>query len=76
MDTFGDRILLFHMKDCVFENGIKPKQVPFGTGQMDKETILRKIKAHDPNAVLTLEGTMGSDIPFAVKTIKDIWERV
>ncbi len=76
LDTFGDRILLFHMKDCVFENGGKPRQVPFGTGQMDREAILRKIKAHDPHAVLTLEGTMGADIPFAVKTIKEIWERV
>ena len=43
---------------------------------MDHETILGKIKAHDPNAVLTLEETVGSDIPFAVKTIKEIWERV
>ncbi len=76
LDTFGDRILLFHMKDCVFENGQKPKQVPFGTGQMDKEAVLRRIKAHDPHAVLTLEGTTGSDIPLAVKTIKEIWERV
>ncbi len=76
LDTFGDRILLFHMKDCIFENGQKPKQVPFGTGQMDKEAILRSIKENDPNAVLTLEGTVGSDIPLAVKTIKEIWERV
>ncbi len=76
LDTFAGRILLFHMKDCVFLNGEKPKQVPFGIGQMDKEAILRKIKAYDPNAVLTLEGTMGTDIPFAVKSIKEIWERV
>ncbi len=76
LDTFAGKILLFHMKDCVFVNGEKPKQVPFGTGQMDKEAILRKIKAYDPNAVLTLEGTMGADIPFAVKSIKEIWERV
>ncbi len=76
LDTFGDRILLFHMKDCVFENGKAPRQVPFGTGQMDKETILRKIKAHDPNATLVLEGTVTGDIPLAVKTINEIWERV
>ncbi len=76
LDTFGDRILLFHMKDCIFVNGQKPQQVPFGTGQMDKEAILKRIKAHDPHAVLTLEGTTGSDIPLAIQTIKDIWERV
>ena len=76
LDTFGDRILLFHMKDCCFDNDKGPVQVPYGTGEMDHETILRKIKAHNPNAVLTLEGTVGSDIAFAVKTIKEIWERV
>lgn len=76
LDTFGDRILLYHIKDCIFENGKAPKQVPYGTGQMDREAILKKIKAHDPNAVLTLEGTVGEDIPLAVKTIKEIWECV
>ncbi len=76
LDTFGDRILLFHMKDCVFTNGQNPKQVPLGTGEMDMQTILKKIKAHDRNAVLTLEGTTGEHIAHAVKTIKEIWERV
>ncbi len=76
LDTFGNRILLFHMKDCTFANGCKPQQVPFGTGQMDLEAILGRIKAHDTNAVLTLEGTVGTDILFAVKTLNEIWERV
>jgi sugar phosphate isomerase/epimerase len=74
--VFGDRILLFHMKDCQFVSGDKPKQVPFGTGQMDMESILRRIKAHDRNAVLTLEGTTGSDIRNAVELIRSVWERV
>lgn len=76
LDTFGDEILLFHMKDCQFVNGAGPKQVPLGTGDLDQEAILRRIKAHDKNAVLTLEGTTGEHIIHAVKTIKDIWERV
>lgn len=76
LDTFGDRILLFHMKDCRFENGRNPVQVPYGTGDLDHETILRKIKSHNPHAILTLEGTVGADISLAVKTIKEIWERV
>ena len=76
LDTFGDRILLFHMKDCEFVNGEKPKQVPFGTGQMDLEAVLSRIKAHDRNAVLTLEGTTGEYIKNAVTTINTIWERV
>lgn len=76
LDVFGDRILLFHMKDCEFVNGQKPKQVPFGTGQMDLHTVLRRIKAHDRGAVLTLEGTTGADIGHAVDTIRNIWEQV
>ena len=76
LDVFGDRILLFHMKDCTFANGEKPKQVPFGTGDMDLNTVLRMIKAHDRNAVLTLEGTTGEYIRSAVTTIREIWEQV
>lgn len=76
LDTFAGEILLFHMKDCVFANGSGPVQVPFGTGQMDLTAVLRRIKAYDPDAVLTLEGTTGQDIPHAVTTIKTIWECV
>ncbi len=75
LSTFGDRILLFHMKDCVFTPQ-GPKQVPLGTGEMDMEAILRRIKAQNPDAVLTLEGTAGADIPHAVQTIRAIWEKV
>ena len=59
-----------------FKNGEKPQQAPFGKGEMDIKTILGKIKAHDKNAVLTLEGTTGDDIAHAVTTIKEIWESV
>lgn len=74
--TFRGEILLFHMKDCRFVLGGQPKQVPLGTGDMDMEAILRRIKAYDADAVLTLEGTTGGDIAHAVTTIKTIWERV
>lgn len=76
LDIFGDDILLFHMKDCLFESGRRPSQVPFGTGQMDLEAVLKRIKAFDQNAVLTLEGTTGEYISHAVTTIKHIWESV
>lgn len=76
LKTFRGEILLFHMKDCRFIPGGQPKQVPLGTGDMDMEAILRRIKAYDADAVLTLEGTTGADIPHAVTTIKSIWERV
>jgi len=74
--TFGQDILLFHMKDCCFRDGAAPKQVPFGTGEMDKRAILRAIKAHDPHAVLVLEETVGDDIPLAAATIRELWEQV
>lgn len=76
LKTFVGEILLFHMKDCLLVEGGAPKQVPLGTGDLDMEAILRRIKAYDENAVLTLEGTTGDDIGHAVATIKTIWERV
>lgn len=76
LQTFAGEILLFHMKDCTFSQQGKPEQVPFGTGDLDLEAILRRIKAYDPEAVLTLEGTTGTDIVHAVTTINKIWERV
>lgn len=76
LDVFGGEILLFHMKDCLLVNGTGPKQVPLGTGDLDMKAILRRIKAYDQNAVLTLEGTTGDHIAHAVTTIKEIWESV
>ena len=76
LKLFAGEILLFHMKDCIFVEGGEPEQVPLGTGDLDMEAILRRIKAYDENAVLTLEGTTGDDIRHAVATIKTIWERV
>lgn len=76
LETFRGEILLFHIKDCKLCPGEKPVQVPFGTGDLDLETVIRKIKAYDENAVLTLEGTTGDAIAHAVNTIRTIWERV
>lgn len=76
LQTFAGDILLFHMKDCRFSDSGKPQRVPFGTGELDLEAILRRIKQYDKNAVLTLEETTGDDIPYAVHTINTIWERV
>ena len=56
--------------------GEKPKQVPFGTGEMDLKAVLKRIKAYDENAVLTLEGTTGEHILQAVTTINTIWQSV
>ena len=76
LKTFAGEILLFHMKDCRLVNGGAPEHVPLGTGDLNMEEILRRIKAYDENAVLTLEGTTDPVISHAVNTIKTIWERV
>ena len=76
LQTFAGEILLFHMKDCTFCADGKPEQVPFGTGDLDLEAILSRIKKYDEHAVLTLEGTTNPDITHAVTTINKIWERV
>lgn len=76
LEVFSGEILLFHMKDCLLVPGSAPKQVPLGTGDLDMKAILRRIKAYDGNAVLTLEGTTGDHIAHAVTTIKEIWESV
>ena len=76
LDTFGGEIQVFHMKDCILQNGQKPLQTPFGKGGLDLQAILGRIKAYDPNAALVLEETTGEHIAYAVETIKTIWERV
>lgn len=76
LDTFGDKILLFHMKDFVFRKDCAPVQVPYGTGESNITEILKKIKKYNPNAVLTLEDTTGAHIYPAVKTIRRIWNEV
>lgn len=76
LHAFHGEILLFHMKDCCFTENGRPRQVPFGTGDMDLKEVLRRIKAYDENAILTLEGTTGDHIPLAVAAIKEIWGEI
>lgn len=75
LKTFAGKILVFHIKDCVFEDG-KLKQVAPGKGMFDFDKILGKIKAYDKNAVLVLEGTTGDDIVPCTEFIKNKWEQV
>ena len=76
LDVFAGDIQVFHMKDCILQNGKKPLQTPFGQGGLDLEAILGRIKAYDKDAVLVLEETVAPHIELAVETIKTIWERV
>lgn len=76
LEMFNDKILLFHMKDCTFSNTHAPIQVPYGRGEMNITEILRRIKAYNRNAVLTLEDTTGEHIAYAAETIRRIWDEV
>lgn len=76
LDAFAGDIQVFHMKDCILQNGRSPQQTPFGKGELDIREILRRIKSYSQDSVLVLEETTGDDIAFAVKTIRTIWESV
>ena len=75
LKTFAGKILVFHIKDCVFEDG-KLKQVAPGKGMFDFNKILGKIKSYDENAILVLEGTTGENILPCIEFIKNKWEEV
>lgn len=75
LSLFGDRILLFHIKDFVIENN-KLKQCGVGKGMLDFDRILNAIYRHNKNAILVLEGTVGDDLPFAVSYLKDKMNKI
>ena len=75
LETFAGKIIIFHIKDCVFEDG-KLKQVPPGQGMFDFDKLLAKIKRYDKDAILVLEGTTGEHIGPCANFIKQKWEQV
>ncbi len=72
--TFYGKIVVFHIKDCVFKDG-QLKQVAPGKGMFDFEKIFAKIKAYDKHATLVLEGTTGEDIVPCINFIRDTWDK-
>ncbi len=71
LQTFGDRICVFHIKDCTIEPDGSLKQCGVGKGIFDYSRILGEIKKVCPDANLVFEGTTGDDIPFAVQHLKE-----
>lgn len=69
--TFGDRILLFHIKDFRVSDDGSLKQVPVGQGILDFDRILSSIYRHNKDAILVFEGTVGEDLPGSIKFIKE-----
>lgn len=75
LKTFAGKIVVFHMKDYIMQDG-KVKQVPPGKGLFNYPEILKRIKAYDKNAILVLEGTTGEDIVPCTEYVKQIWNKV
>lgn len=72
LQTFGDRICVFHIKDCVIAEDGSLKQCGVGKGIFDYPRILSEIKKVCPKANLVFEGTTGEDIPYAAAFMKNI----
>ncbi|MDE7326975.1 MAG: sugar phosphate isomerase/epimerase [Lachnospiraceae bacterium] len=70
LQTFGDRICVFHIKDCVIEKDGSLKQCGVGKGIFDYSKILSEIKKVCPDANLVFEGTVGEDIADAIAHIR------
>lgn len=71
LSIFGDRILLFHIKDFVVADDGSLKQVSVGKGMLDFDQILEKIYNHNPDALLVFEGTVGDELPESIRFIKE-----
>ena len=71
LQTFGDRICVFHIKDCVINADGSLKQVGVGKGIFDYDRILSEMRKVCPNANLVLEGTTGEDIAPAIAHLKE-----
>ena len=74
-ELFGGDILLYHLKDFTVSDG-KLKQCAVGKGILDYERILTEIYAHNKDATLVLEGTVGEDIPESVRFIRNITDKI
>lgn len=70
LEAFGDRIQVFHIKDCIISEDGTLKQVGVGKGIFDYSRIIPEIKKVCPDANLVFEGTTGDDIPYAVSHIR------
>ena len=72
LQTFGDRICVFHIKDCTVAEDGSLKQCGVGKGIFDYPRIIGEIRKVCPDANLVLEGTTGEDIPFAAAHLKKL----
>ena len=70
LQTFGDRICVFHIKDCTVQPDGTLRQCGVGQGIFDYARIITEIRKVCPDAALVLEGTVGEDIAPAVTFLR------
>lgn len=70
LQTFGDRICVFHIKDCTVNADGSLKQCGVGKGVFDYGRIISETAKVCPDASLVFEGTTGDDIAFAAAHIR------
>lgn len=66
-----DKIVLFHLKDYIVEDG-KLKQVGLGKGLMDYKFLIKTIKENFDDAYLVFEGVVGDDIDESLEFINNL----
>jgi len=74
-DLFGDKIVIIHAKDFVYENG-KVKQVSIGSGQFNYPLLLSLIKERKPYIDIILEDTVPSDLDSSIKYIEELYKKL
>ena len=74
-ELLKDDIAVIHMKDFVEENG-DLKSIPAGTGGLNYELLLSKIKEFKPYVQCTLENTSPDNAVRTREYVQDMYDRV
>ena len=69
LKLFKGRIVIFHLKDFVIENGAL-KQCCIGKGLFDYDYLLKRMKEEAPDAYLVFEGSKPEDMEFSYNFVK------
>jgi sugar phosphate isomerase/epimerase len=74
-DLFGDRMVIIHAKDFVYEDG-ELKVVPPGKGQLNYELYLKRIKERKPYINILVENVRPEFMEFSKNFIADLYQKV
>ena len=75
LKLFKGRIVIFHLKDFIVENDAL-KQCAIGTGLLDYDYLLKRMKEEAPNAYLIFEGSKPEDMEFSYNFVKSKLEKI